>query len=262
MLFRAGGIVLAVGTLPGASDRAGSDDPEVDKIVKELFGVTTADRRAKGAAVPQRNPAGGLGLLVGNVDDLPSVVTRAISRDFISPSGQGKALHRRVGFRDVYMVMDVPVGDECSFRAKGKVELWDAWTGSVRELPVLRQTDEGTVLQIPVAPPRSSLIVFSPGNPRIDTESRAKKQPAEVHTLPMDGMWESELIPTMDNRWGDFEQPPTDEIIGGGSEGAVLHAGGRCRSDLAGRKASQLLLAGGPAADDVWPSDVSCPSRS
>ena len=213
-LFRAGGIVLAVGALPGASDRAGSDDPEVDKIVKELFGLTAADLRAKGATVPQRNAAGGLGLLVGNVNDLPSVVKREISSDFVSPSGQGKALHRRVGFRDVYMVMDAPLGDECFFRAKGKVELWDAWTGSVRELPVLRQTDEGTVVRIPVAPPRSSLIVFSPGNPTIDTEPQAKNKPAEVNTVAMDGIWESELIPTMDNRWGDFEQPPTDELIG------------------------------------------------
>ena len=34
---RAGGIVLAVGALPEASDRIGRDDPEVAAMVKELF---------------------------------------------------------------------------------------------------------------------------------------------------------------------------------------------------------------------------------
>lgn len=43
--------------------------------------------------------------------------------DFISGTGEGKVLHRYVGERDVYMVMDVPEGTECFFRATGKVEL-------------------------------------------------------------------------------------------------------------------------------------------
>ena len=34
---RAGGIVLAPGALPEASDRIGRDDPEVAAMVKELF---------------------------------------------------------------------------------------------------------------------------------------------------------------------------------------------------------------------------------
>ena len=40
--YRGGGIVLAIGDLPEASDRAGSNDPEVNKIAKEIFGMTAA----------------------------------------------------------------------------------------------------------------------------------------------------------------------------------------------------------------------------
>ncbi len=220
-LFRAGGIVLATGALPRASDRAGSEDPEVDKIVRELFGLTDAELKAGGKAAPQRNASGGLGVYVGSPADVPSIVSKAITRDFICPSGKGQALHRRVGFRDVYMVMDAPLGEACSFRAKGKAELWDAWTGSIRELPVVSQGDDGTVLRIPLAPPRSSLIVFSPGRPLMEATAPAEKQSDQVPSVPLDGLWESELVPTMDNRWGDFSLPPTEEVIG--AEAREMH---------------------------------------
>ncbi len=41
--FRAGGIVIAGGALPEASDRAGRDDPELDAVVRELFGASAAE---------------------------------------------------------------------------------------------------------------------------------------------------------------------------------------------------------------------------
>ena len=28
------------------------------------------------------------------------------------------------------------------------------------------------------------------------------------------GLWESEFVPTMDNRWGDFRLPASDDTIG------------------------------------------------
>lgn len=219
--FRSGGIVLALGGLPNASDRLGSDDPEVDKIVKELFGVTATEISAGHIAVPQRNSTGGLGLYVSDTADLATVLAGEMVRDFISSSGKGRVLHRRVGFRDLYMVMDVNAGEECFFRARGKVELWDAWTGTVRELPVIRQTDEGTVLRIPVDPPRSSLIVFSPGNPLLESKVSLTAGTSNSETIYLDDLWDFELVPTSDNRWGDFRLPATSDIIG--AEARELH---------------------------------------
>jgi len=43
--YRAGGVVVAVGALPEASDRIGREDAELDAAVRELFGVTAAEAR-------------------------------------------------------------------------------------------------------------------------------------------------------------------------------------------------------------------------
>lgn len=212
--FRSGGIVLAVGELPSASDRAGSDDPEVNKIVNELFGILAAEARDGQPASPQRNAAGGLGWYLNSTSDLASVITDEIIPDFISPSGKGKVLHRRVGFRDVYSVMDAPQGEECFFRAKGKAELWNAWTGEVSELPVTQETNEGTFLQIPNAAPRSSLIVFSPGQAEVASKNVGEIETHLSETITLDSIWNCEFFPTMDNRWGDFRIPASDELIG------------------------------------------------
>ena len=42
-LFRDGGVVIAGGALPEASDHAGSADPELDAIVKEMFDTATPE---------------------------------------------------------------------------------------------------------------------------------------------------------------------------------------------------------------------------
>ena len=177
---RAGGIVLAVGTLPEASDRIGRDDPEVAAMVKELFpDGATKDLFAK----------------------LPG-------RDFVGP---GYFQHRRIGPRDLYAIYNAAQGTECSFRATGKVELWDPWTGSSTPLAVTSQSAEGTKLKLPLSEQEMQLIVFSPG--------QADVAPAHVpgvrrSAIAIDGDWEFELQPTCDNRFGDFHWPPTPELIG------------------------------------------------
>ena len=185
-----GGLVLSIASLPTASDRAGSDDPELDKIVKEIF---TSDAT-----------------LGDKIHLIPPVVSNAITRDFVSENKQGHVLHRRIGERDVYMVMDVPQGEECFFRARGKAEVWDPWTGGTEELTVERQTAEGSFLRIPNNPPSSSIIVFSPGEP----ETTRAVSSSHITAIPIEGEWESELAPTMNNQWGDFRQPPSKEFIG------------------------------------------------
>ena len=44
--YRAGGLVIAVGALPEASERVGRDDPELDAMVKEVFGMTARQAAA------------------------------------------------------------------------------------------------------------------------------------------------------------------------------------------------------------------------
>ena len=177
---RAGGVVLAVGALPEASDRIGRDDPEVAAMVKELFpdGVTN-DLFAK---IP--------------------------GRDY---EGPGYIQHRRLGPRDLYAIYNAPQGSECFFRATGKVELWNAWTGETQPLAIISQTAEGTKLKLPLTEKEMQLIMFSPGQAAVAPVQSADSRRV---TIPLDGDWEFELQPTSDNRFGDFHWPPTPDLIG------------------------------------------------
>lgn len=133
-------------------------------------------------------------------------------RDFAPSSGSGRVLHRRIADNDVYMVTDVPKGDELFFRAHGKVEIWDAQHGTIREIPVLRVDENGTVVRHEADRNVSRLYVFSPGQAKIAKEDA---MPAVKNgCICLDGEWDMEVIPTMDNRWGDFRLPAFPGFIG------------------------------------------------
>ncbi|MEN9975518.1 MAG: hypothetical protein RLZZ282_1524, partial [Verrucomicrobiota bacterium] len=187
---RAGGQVVVLGALPEASDRAGRDDPQLTALVAQL---TTR---------------------IAKPEELAAAVTQAGPRDFevISPVGVSpNIMHRRIGPRDVFMVHNAPLGAECWFRATGKVELWDNWTGATRPLAVLAQNAQGTRLRLPLAATEAQLIVFSPGTPEIASAEIGEGAKIKIS---LDGDWEFELQPTMDNRFGDFHWPPTQAMIG------------------------------------------------
>ena len=223
--YRAGGLVIAVGALPGASDRAGRDDPELEAAVKEIFGVTAGE--AAGVARPrvQRNGAGGAGWLLERPEEVPGVLTAAFTPDFAiigSPQdgAAGQALHRKIGPRDVYLVVGAPGHAECFFRAHGRPELWDPWTGNTRPIHGASVTAEGTRLRLPDTGD-AQLVVFNPGAPDLTVESpdldenpNSKEAAGAAATVALDGPWEFELKPTMDNRFGDFHWPPTTALIG------------------------------------------------
>lgn len=244
--FRAGGIVIAVDLLPEASDRAGSDDPELDATVKELFGATPD-------AAGQVSSARGPGLWVRDVDQLVAEVEKLLVRA-VEGETPLRAMHRKIGPRDVYLVMDAPKGSECVFQSQGRAELWDPWTGENRPLHVVSRTEDGTKVRMPLAEYEAQVIVFNPeqvaatieatnldevtnldvadgtvavtgvastagpktavvrhGGTSIRITGRAPESPAP---LVLDGPWDFELKPTLNNQWGDFRLPITDTMIG------------------------------------------------
>ena len=113
---------MAVGSLPQGSDRAGSNDRELDQAVQEIFGVSATEMATGGKGGRQRNNAGGLGLLVKDARELASEIGLLLPAD-VEAGEPVKAMHRRIGFRDVHMVMDARKNSWCTFRSKGKVEL-------------------------------------------------------------------------------------------------------------------------------------------
>ena len=369
-LYRAGGIVIAGGELPEASDRAGREDPELDAIVKEVFGATAAEV-AGGACPPaQHSEAGGIGIALSSSEQLPprcydggfvgrwvwskepvqrvyfkgvwrapdsaksacqarffcdnegtlylngsricsgvdhshgwtgevllkdgDVITidakdhnapgtrgtagmffaivhdgktvlstkdlrctsatptaeawrtdrdlsklsapdptnvhplhrgsaagnrwtalvdlleERVPRD-VSAARQVKATHRKVGPRDVYMVMGATRSSTVEFRAKGRVELWDPWTGDVRPLQVVGETAVSTKVELPLEAYEAQIVVFTPGHKHVNPPATSARP---VQQIVLDGDWEFELQPTMDNRFGDFRLPVTERLIG------------------------------------------------
>lgn len=190
--YKKGGIVLLVGELPKATSRMGEKDNLVEKMLHEMFD--------------------GNRMYESDIKNIPQRLTSLFTPDFKSQNQKGKVLHRKIGNQDVYMVMNIPKGDEIFFRSKGKVEYWNAKNGSITEVPVLRQTEKGTWIKYDAEYNESRLFVFSPGMPLYDNRERMEAQ--VIREIPVEGEWEIEIIPTMNNKWGDFRLPAMNEMIG------------------------------------------------
>ncbi len=133
-----------------------------------------------------------------------------VPRD-VSGAPAVRSTHRKIGPRDVYMVMGAPKNSVIEFRAKGRVEWWDPWTGEVHPLRVVDVTDDRTKVELPLEDYEAQIVVFTPGREHVNPPPSPNRS---VQKIALDGEWEFELQPTMDNRFGDFRLPVTDKLIG------------------------------------------------
>lgn len=182
---KAGGLVIMVSDLPEATDRAGAADPEVEKRVAQL---TTR---------------------VKQESDVLSLIEKTFPRDY---QGEGIVNHRRIGPRDIYMIYDASKGSTATFRAIGKVELWNPWDGTTQPLEVVEQTGTQTTLPLPLDKKAPQLIVFSPGKASLKKADAPVEKITEVQVDSR--AWGFELKPSLDNRFGDFHWPATPALIG------------------------------------------------
>ena len=200
---RAGGVVIAIGALPIASERSGRDDQALASQVKDLFGLSAEDAADSSIKRTVQGP----GIFVRDVGHALSEVIRSVPRDYVPLSDTtrpGGVLHRTIGNREIYYVYGVPRGSECLFRAQGKVELWDPWTGSTKTLAVIGADKRGTRLHMPLTECEPQIIVFSPGEPILE---KRNVQPVTESLIPLNGEWQFTLRPSLDNTWGDFRLP-------------------------------------------------------
>ena len=188
-----GGMVMAIGELPTTSDRAGKNDGEVEALNKRAF--KKVNRFASSGQVVE-------------------AIKNAFPQDVRGVDSTVRAMHRKMGPRDVYLVMDASPGQVVEFRAKGKVELWDSWTGDVRPLRVVRETATGTQVRLPLEKYEAQVVVFTP---ETGGEIRDAGPESTVPVVDLsDEAWRVSFEPTMDNRHGDFRLPvtPANKVIG------------------------------------------------
>ncbi|GGE02527.1 glycosyl hydrolase [Paenibacillus nasutitermitis] len=223
--YKAGGLVLALERLPEASERKGRNDSRLDDMVSVLFGCSAKEAAAlNDRGLMNHNDTGGVSAVAYSFMEMENLISRQITRDFYCSDQQSAdqfvyIQHRHIGARHIYAVYGAAVNSECFFRCHGELELWNPWNGSSEPLQAARVTSEGTYLRLPLGPFQVQLIVFTP---RAEAQEDASDPQAVIagvygdhlRTVQLDGEWSFRLRPTMDNRFGDYRQPPENHLIG------------------------------------------------
>jgi hypothetical protein len=192
-----GGIVVNIGDVPAATDKSGINDPQTAGLVKKIFSnggnlIQCKDSKAVPDAIEGRYNAGF------------KILTDIAVRPYI--------MHRIIGRRDVYALYNLPEGSRCFFRQKGSVQLWNPWNGNVLSMNGFSvQTKDGTEITLPLTSKELQVIVFDPENDG-SLEKLAHKKVLKEYDLGSE--WEFELKPSLDNIWGDFELPASNDFVG------------------------------------------------
>lgn len=89
---------------------------------------------------------------------------------------------------------------------QNSVTLWDPLSGEQRPLPVTI-TDEGATVELPFDNGPAALLVWSAAQEASPSQAAAAVAGAETPLDVRFGPWRGEIVPTMDNRFGDFTKP-------------------------------------------------------
>lgn len=140
------------------------------------------------------------------------------------------------------------------FRVLGEPEMWDARTGKVRSYHRFKPQDDSTLVHIDMEPHEAIILSFNPiqGRPavisdnldevthiithvdgievhgvssgkgkkwaQVSLEGRELRGEVKAMDPPepvvLNGHWNFELKPTMDNRWGDYRYPASPTLLG------------------------------------------------
>lgn len=194
------GIIINIGDLPSATEKSGISDSVkilVDNIFQKRNNVYCLDRQ----------------------EDLLTTIDNVLVRDFrfLNSSSSNISFpyvhHRTIGTRDIYAVYGVSRGDTCFFRQKGHVEIWNPLTAESYSLSRIEEVEDGTFVEIPMSEKDMQIIVFSPEE--LNSSKKDFVYKAEVkREIKLGNEWESEIIPVLNNMWGDYYLPASNEMIG------------------------------------------------
>jgi len=291
--YDSGGTVIAFGRLPNASAENGREDPNIQSLLKDIFGFTSSDGATGGKAF----------FLPDDESRIPEIISNAISQDVVASEQGVYHTHQKIGEVDVYFLFNMNSEKKevtFSFRGCGEPEIWDTFTGEVKPVHRFEIQDKRTKVRLDMKPYEGIVLVFvssgnrslggkvgvsvpsggrvgaslrvgksgfpegkgrhsegrgdkgkgdrpgllednlsfiagvKPGENGIEIHgfddiggekralalyrNRYYRAKGEVDTPPdpivLNEPWDSRLEPTMDNRWGDFRYPASEEFIG------------------------------------------------
>ena len=214
-LAEAGGTVLFYGQLPSGSVENGKNDEAITTILEEMLGVSSLDNSSKNGTIKNNFEKGGfVGFLQHTPELLPSLLSSHINRDFVSGGKEVYVSHRSIGDIDAYLLQnteDRPVEHKARFRVDKVPEIWDPFSGEIREVDWFERKNGYTRAKISLEGNVARLLVFRPGEKDSNTGGN---RDMDWQNKTISENWEFSVIPTRDNQWGDFRWPPANEKIG------------------------------------------------
>lgn len=199
---RSGGLVIACGCLPGATER-GSEDPLMVELLTDIFQT-------------EPKPSGGRGVLVSHsTAEVFRLINELVPRDVTSSVTPLHVLHRRLGENDVFYFFNpsaVPQAVKVEVRAQGQAEQWDAWTGVARPIPTVLTAARTSQLELSLEAREARIIVFSQQASPLGVCAQVPFAASEL--MRFEGAWTFAVKPTMDNQFGDFRLPGVRELLG------------------------------------------------
>ncbi len=207
---QSGGTVIAVGRVPELL--LGKTSEETAALVRSLFGVSPSEQPNHRTEVTF--PSGGSGVFVKE----PEMVTEVLAAKLPRTVEGVPYRHWRIDREDFFFVVHPrvftnprpvegveidPTQIVARFSVKGVPHLWDPLTGEVTPLPAL-VNEKGTEVRLNFSQATGLVLSFRRGKPA--TPSPA---PTEKEVLQLTGTWDITYLPTLDNRWGDFDLPPS-----------------------------------------------------
>lgn len=197
---KAGGIIINIGSLPEATDKTGTNDAKVSKLIKSIFSINKGVCQTSDPGVASE----GIYLSLKPNFKILSKITE-----------QPYVMHRKVGTRDIYALYNIAQGTRCFFKSKGNVQLWNPWSGEIKSLSkCATPVKDGTEIILPLSNKEIQLIVFNPEVVASKSEIKDVFIPKDAKEIIVDNNWEFELKPSLDNQWGDFQLPSSNEMMG------------------------------------------------
>ena len=163
-----GGMVVAMGRLPDASPEGGRDDPEVRRVVQEIFGPDAAG--ARHASVVHTNQAGGKGVFVpGTCDEVVTELHGCLDRDVIATPSSVFHTHQRCDDYDIFLLFNAEEEArriQVDLRVDGEPEIWDAFTGETRPVHRFVRRDGRTIVDLDMEIYEGVVLVVNKANAR------------------------------------------------------------------------------------------------
>lgn len=271
----AGGILVAVGPLPESAAGVEEDDGPVQAL-RERFERGAARRAA--AVEDLGNVLADLPAGVGA--DVPTLCRRAGQETVLFvPAAFPRASEVAVPAEPdpVFDWLDVAIDFEPSRWARerevvvpgvsGAPQLWEPFSGRRRQLGA-EPTADGVRVRVPFDDGPAALLVWGAAEEPAVADSDAGT-PAFAEPVVLEGRWEVEIEPTLEDEWGDLDAPPADFPVEAWAlecddDGAWVpaHATFGARASWAGPAApGELPAPGEDPPEGSWKRAVWSPSR-